>query len=103
MNHPCTDPRCPNVRIVNHTHLPPPRRRTPDDIHKTIAECRDLVTRALDNMQVGMLASCPLPHKFIQHPDDTDPWCEACGYSVMGERVKVLPRPALPTRKDTAA
>lgn len=53
--------------------------------------------RHVADAQIGLsallLASCPGPHRYVQHRDGRPPWCRACGYTAAGDPVESRPHP----------
>lgn len=58
------------------------------DVHEEIAAQIHVIAAANLNLIMLLETSCPGPHKYVQHRDRKPPWCNACGYTGAGFRVK---------------
>lgn len=56
--------------------------------HDAIAEMAEAARIARFQLAATIMSACPGIHKPVQHRDRRLPWCEACGYTETGGRVK---------------
>lgn len=53
----------------------------------TIEAAAAAVTTTRQRLANLLSAACPGPHWFVQHRDRLPPWCEACRYTAIGQRI----------------